>query len=1140
MSILQIESINCRGLREKRKRLDIFEKAQKESVNILCLQETHLTSEDQQMLKSEWNATHIIAGSETNAGGVMIIIEHNFEFKIHAKYFSQDGRYIIIDLEIPEVARFILVNLYAPNKDSPIFFEKLFDDIEKLNNKNIMIVGDWNLVNNFELDTLNYKNRNNPKACEIVDSYKNKLDLVDIWRMAHPSLKHYTWKQLFYKKMARLDFFLISDSLLSLYANSTIKPAYRSDHSPINLQIYISKHKRGKGTWKLNNSLLLDLELRNRIEEEIELIISTYACTPYHPDFVKEYKYNQIDLMIGIDLFWEVLHAQLRGLIMSYASGKKRQQNYQENKLIKEISVLESKLAQELNNENYISNLKEKNNELEEIRMHKLNGSLIRSRWQNVSMGEKPSKYFLNMENKNFVSKNIRELKIGNKTINNPKDILEEMKIFYNNLYKHKEHLDIEDTELNRVRDSLPKLNNADRENMEKEITMEELGFIIKKSKNNKSPGASGFSNEFYKIFWPNIKILLLNLLNYYRENGKLNTSQLSGIITCIPKGGKMRNNLKNWRPITLLNSIYKFYSSIIAERIKVLLPRLINPDQKGFVNNRFIGENTRLTYDIINESNTKNIDGLIILIDFEKAFDSISWSFISKTLRIFNFGEDTIKWIESLQKGANSTILQNGNFSDKLSLGRGCRQGDPVSPYLFVLAAEILAEAIRTNKNIEGLTFFKKEHKVSQYADDTTLFIKANESSIYNSMSTLKLYEVISGLRVNTEKTKVIKIGGWRDSRTILCQNMNLEWSQKFTSLGILYDINNFSRITDQNIDGKIKEIQKLIFIWNGRYLTPYGKIIIIKSLLISKITHVLLSLPSPSPFTINKLEKIFQEFIWGQKNPKFRKEVMENALNLGGLKMTNLRTFDSALKLSWLKRMINQNEGWAEFPQEFNIHNIFKYGDNYTKILLSKIKNDFWKDIILSVQKLEKVCNIFNHAQLQSSPLWYNGQLKLSYRQEWANKGYYIIRDILNDQGSLMTNEELNGRGLKIHFLDYENLKFNFNKMTLNLVLISPIIGPHLPRQLYEIGLAQTGCSGTYGKLMSFDYKIIQNVKQKWEEVLNDEITYLTVEKAFRDISKMKESAYYKYLQFKLLHSRTITNVKLLMMNISDSDIL
>ena len=200
----------------------------------------------------------------------------------------------------------------------------------------------------------------------------------------------------------------------------------------------------------------------------------------------------------------------------------------------------------------------------------------------------------------------------------------------------------------------------------------------------------------------------------------KVSLSQLSGIITCIPKGDKIRNTVKNWRPITLLNSVYKFYSSIIAERIKKILPKLIHPDQKGFVNNRFIGENTRLMYDIINECNTQNIDGLILLIDFEKAFDSISWSFISKTLEILNFGIDTIKWVESLQTGSTSTILQKGNFSDILTLGRGCRQGDPISPYLFVLAAEILAEAIRANKQIEGFKLFKKDCILLQQINTT------------------------------------------------------------------------------------------------------------------------------------------------------------------------------------------------------------------------------------------------------------------------------------------------------------------------------------------------------------------------------------------------------------------------------------
>ena len=104
---------------------------------------------------------------------------------------------------------------------------------------------------------------------------------------------------------------------------------------------------------------------------------------------------------------------------------------------------------------------------------------------------------------------------------------------------------------------------------------------------------------------------------------------------------------------------------------------------------------------------------------------------FIQKTLQMLNFGNKIISWVKSLQINSSSKILQNGNLSGKIKLGRGCRQGDPVSPYLFVIVAEILAEAIRSNKNIEGITIYKKEHKISLYADDTTLITKANESSI-------------------------------------------------------------------------------------------------------------------------------------------------------------------------------------------------------------------------------------------------------------------------------------------------------------------------------------------------------------------------------------------------------------------------
>ena len=391
--------------------------------------------------------------------------------------------------------------------------------------------------------------------------------------------------------------------------------------------------------------------------------------------------------------------------------------------------------------------------------------------------------------------------------------------------------------------------------------------------------------------------------MNFYEINENLNKSQLSGIITCIPKGGKLRIDLKNWRPITLLNSIYKFYSGILAERFKLILPKLIHADQKGFVNGRFIGENLRLIYDIINECEIQNSKNLIILIDFEKVFDSISWKFILDILKKFNFGEKTINWVRSLQNNSNSKILQNGYLSDEISLGRGCRQGDPISPYLFVLAAEFLAEAIRTNTKIKGITIHNKEHKLSQYADDTTLFLKYEEESIRNCMRTLTEFEWLSGLKVNKEKTKVVQFGGARDGRIKLCADLKLIWTNEFTALGITYNVLNIKNITDLNIEFKLKEINSLISAWSSRNITPLGRITITKSLLISNITHILLSLPTPSDFMIKKLETTFKDFIWNKKKNKFRKEILETTTKLGGLKMTNILVFNNALKVSWLK---------------------------------------------------------------------------------------------------------------------------------------------------------------------------------------------------------------------------------------------
>ena len=184
---------------------------------------------------------------------------------------------------------------------------------------------------------------------------------------------------------------------------------------------------------------------------------------------------------------------------------------------------------------------------------------------------------------------------------------------------------------------------------------MDELTKALKNMKNDKSPGPDGFTAEFLKFFLIDIGIFVLRSLNYAYRTGQLSVTQKQGVITCLPKPNKNRHFLKNWRPISLLNVVYKLASTVIANRIKIVLDSLIHEDQKGFIAGRLIGENIKLIYDILFETKQQQIPGLILSIDFEKAFDTVSWKFIDKVLTYFNFGPSVKSWINMFRNDSES-----------------------------------------------------------------------------------------------------------------------------------------------------------------------------------------------------------------------------------------------------------------------------------------------------------------------------------------------------------------------------------------------------------------------------------------------------------------------------------------------------
>ena len=273
-------------------------------------------------------------------------------------------------------------------------------------------------------------------------------------------------------------------------------------------------------------------------------------------------------------------------------------------------------------------------------------------------------------------------------------------------------------------------LNEQEQKHCEGLLTASECLESLKSMESNKSPGSDGLPAEFYKVFWNDINQYLLNALNCTYTKGLLSITQRRGLITLIPKKNKPTNLLKNWRPITLLNCDYKIATKSIASRIRKVLPKIINNDQTGFLKGRFIGENIRLIDSIINYTNTEKIPGLLLFVDFEKAFDSIEWSFIEKTLKYYNFGTSLVTRVKVFYTDISSCVLNNGWSSDFFNLSRGVRQGCPLSPYLFILSAEILGNTVRKDNEIHGIKILDTECKLSQYADDTTMILDGSKSS--------------------------------------------------------------------------------------------------------------------------------------------------------------------------------------------------------------------------------------------------------------------------------------------------------------------------------------------------------------------------------------------------------------------------
>ena len=292
----------------------------------------------------------------------------------------------------------------------------------------------------------------------------------------------------------------------------------------------------------------------------------------------------------------------------------------------------------------------------------------------------------------------------------------------------------------------------------------EEIKRAVWECGSEKSPGPDGLNFKFIKQFWHILKLDIIIFLYEFHANGIFPKGGNASFIALVPKVPDPQN-LYEFRPISLIGCVYKIVAKLLANRLKRIMPDIIDERQSAFVAGRQLLHSAIIANEVVEEAKRRKKSCLVFKADFEWAYDSVSWDFLIYMMRKMGFCNKWIKWIQGCLKSASISILVNGSPTPQFSLQRGLRQGDPLAPLLFNIVAEALAGLMREAINRNIYTAFavgKNSSPVSflQYADDTIFFGEATIQNIKAIKAILRGFEIASSLKINFAKSSLMVFG--------------------------------------------------------------------------------------------------------------------------------------------------------------------------------------------------------------------------------------------------------------------------------------------------------------------------------------------------------------------------------------------
>jgi hypothetical protein len=378
------------------------------------------------------------------------------------------------------------------------------------------------------------------------------------------------------------------------------------------------------------------------------------------------------------------------------------------------------------------------------------------AREKNIIAGDENTKYFHLKANGNRRCLRIHALYDNDRLVENEEEINKLATDFYKNLFGPSNNSTIHMNDMN-----MKKLSAEDRESLTIPFSFEEIHKVVFDLKHNSAPGPDGLPAEFFQDFWDIIKKEIWNLCDDFSK-GILDIERLNyGLITLIPKVDNAMEITK-FRPICLLNVCYKIITKTLNNRLSNCIQKIISKNQFGFVKGKYILDCVVALHEVVHEVKRKKQNGIILKIDFEKAYDKVNWHFLYNMLQLKGFGDKWSDWVMKTVRGGKVAIRTNGMIGPFFPTHKGVRQGDPFSPLLFNIAADGLAcliEKAQEKKLIEGLIphIIKNGCAYLQYADDTILLLQDNLEFARNLKFILILLKKCLALRLIFKKARFI-----------------------------------------------------------------------------------------------------------------------------------------------------------------------------------------------------------------------------------------------------------------------------------------------------------------------------------------------------------------------------------------------